>query len=1002
MSTRSRLLSVLITAVLLSACDGGGKKGNDENTNSVRRLDVGYVFQGSPNARAESQVINYLEETPSDEPMIDNSLGPVYAGLAGVAFSPDATVSEVNTILDEVQGSIVASAENRSYIVIKFPAAHSSTEFDEVLARIEGLPQVDFAHPISPMESQSIPREPNESGPEPDPFLNRIKHHLAVGGAAAWNARRAMTADRPIITVLDYFGGQGKPSDGLGIRFVNPDAFNGGNPSSIWKEHGYHVLGILAGTYSAAPSYELPPDVTDVTGMFPAESPTALNGVVVEMEDEDFSSLYKALFLYRLYLNLSNEVTAGKRVVLNTSIGFKYEDNTDPVAAESRARTLAKVWARLIRGGDGSVPSSMEYRIFHAAAAGNDGTDSTLREAKLGSLWNAGALMSQQDLGIRPLTNTVVVENRVAITRSGLVSVGSLANDSNIHGNLGGIGCTDSGRIFSFTGPEITGLDCGTSMASPQVAGLAAYLWSLQPSLTSAAIKARLIANGKQFPSTDADVASTPVIDAYATVLTADTNENPHAAPVRMTLLDTNTDTLFNETDIRNFLTSFDTLKGEKADYSEFDLNGDGFTGGNRRNRFNLDIQLSKFDIQSNQFVAAEYQPLARVITREDGSDEEMIFDENKLRDIDILCYYAYGSEGALYSGDTSERDRLLGNRCSSVIEVIAECLHNCEAFINNHGDVAFYTEESIGVQQSFLYSKGGRQFIAGNRSYVHGINDASNVVGSVLNTSSGVSEPFLWSPEEGVRNLYTLLQIAGVPYFDFSVEENRGGYAYPRDINNASQMTGNAKFNDGLDGKVSAFIFVPSLESPSFSSGFFDSSGSAQDIIGFHINNLGSVVGQYSSVEINSGFLYKNGETTFFPNRWPQGINDADDIIGHYFLPSDEENDDWWLWSKGVMTDISDKLYSDTYAVMPNAINNQGQVVGISYQPYYQTAFIWDKQNGMQDLNDLVPSNRWSITSALDINDKGQIVAEAKDLASDINQRRIVLFTLPEPPNTQ
>ena len=48
--------------------------------------------------------------------------------------------------------------------------------------------------------------------------------------------------------------------------------------------------------------------------------------------------------------------------------------------------------------------------------------------------------------------------------------------------------------------------------------------------------------------------------------------------------------------------------------------------------------------------------------------DEEVEFDENALTDNDILCYYAYSS---LYTGDTTERKKLMEGRCQPGIMAV-------------------------------------------------------------------------------------------------------------------------------------------------------------------------------------------------------------------------------------------------------------------------------------------------------------------------------------------
>jgi probable HAF family extracellular repeat protein len=55
-------------------------------------------------------------------------------------------------------------------------------------------------------------------------------------------------------------------------------------------------------------------------------------------------------------------------------------------------------------------------------------------------------------------------------------------------------------------------------------------------------------------------------------------------------------------------------------------------------------------------------------------------------------------------------------------------------------------------------------------------------------------------------------------------------------------------------------------------------------------------------------------------------------------------------------------------------AINDAGQVVGWSGF----VAFIWSRENGMRDLNNLIPSNSgWSLSLPASINVRGQITGQ-------------------------
>lgn len=202
-----------------------------------------------------------------------------------------------------------------------------------------------------------------------------------------------------------------------------------------------------------------------------------------------------------------------------------------------------------------------------------------------------------------------------------------------------------------------TGIN-GTSGAAPQVAGLASFLWMLSTDLREfqpiAMTKRAIVANARN-----------KVIDAYATVLSLDegTLPTPASAQIRTILLDADGSSDFKESDIDFFLRAFFVVDSQgnitdqevapsEADFSPFDLNGDGFTGGHTTERFDLDRE------GSTQYGASVYSTVLQNI----GGDAA--FDENHLTDLQILCYYAYSG---LFTGDATARDQMLNGRCVSI-----------------------------------------------------------------------------------------------------------------------------------------------------------------------------------------------------------------------------------------------------------------------------------------------------------------------------------------------
>lgn len=194
----------------------------------------------------------------------------------------------------------------------------------------------------------------------------------------------------------------------------------------------------------------------------------------------------------------------------------------------------------------------------------------------------------------------------------------------------------------------------GTSVAAPQIAGLASYLWLLSDELRAAPVSKTITA----IVSNTRQINNANLADAYATVLSLDAADPatviPSAGtmPMRFALLDVNNDGRFDEADIGEFTAHLIEKGGSDVqDWSRYDLNGDGYTGGFHADRFDLDR------IGSTQFGAARYSTVSMSL---DGSTHW--FDENLLLDVEILCYYAYSP---LYTGDAGARTAMIGGTCA-------------------------------------------------------------------------------------------------------------------------------------------------------------------------------------------------------------------------------------------------------------------------------------------------------------------------------------------------
>lgn len=169
------------------------------------------------------------------------------------------------------------------------------------------------------------------------------------------------------------------------------------------------------------------------------------------------------------------------------------------------------------------------------------------------------------------------------------------------------------------------------------------------------------------------------------------------------------------------------------------------------------------------------------------------------------------------------------------------------------------------------------------------------------------------------------------------------------------------------------------------------DTSGAATAI-----NDKGQVVGISGTCDQAVGrftaahaVLWEKGTVTDIGNlggeTWntPMAINQRGDIVGFASQPGDDPDDPQlraFLWTRRGGIQNLGTLPGDVYSEA-HGINDRGQVVGISCDAGGNCrAFFW--QDGvMKDLNALVaPGSTGALTTAQDINDRGEITGRAFD----------------------
>jgi len=552
-----------------------------------------------------------------------------------IEFSTDATVGEVNALLESHEALITSMLEGLNFIVVRVPDPGSLEALDALVAVLESDSSVVGVYQAFVPVKNELPDNYDADGSP----LPRIDHHLAVRAHAAWNAKAALRGEfsaPPLLIMQDFFGG-GAPNSDFNVKSA-AGLYGTGKPD----EHGYHVLGILAAKHGGTAS-----DRGQATGIYPG----TLQVLPFDLTWMDQPTIENQI--------LFQAETSNQNIVVNSSVGH------DPVCTESVLdclTPLAQKWIKKVRGlalyeTGKTGPASLENKFLMLSAAGNV-EPSRPSDPALDSWYNAARLLTELDteMGVRldNLNNTLVIEDRE--NSSSQPYKADCLSDGSMHpGDLSAIG-TD---VWSLTGAS-AGADnfSGTSMATPQVAGLAAYVWTLAPGLTPQELLSLLSNTARSDACPSGGTSARPVIDAYSAVLAVDHDSalsggGTPEAPVRLAILDLVDDKgdpggngAFDEKDLERFLQEYSGAEGE-IDYSRYDLNGDGWTDGrcDRTEKFNLDI---------------DYPPSYGSVTQ-DMQGKAVSFDEAKATDMHVLCYYAYSP---LYTGDLSLRDSALGSRC--------------------------------------------------------------------------------------------------------------------------------------------------------------------------------------------------------------------------------------------------------------------------------------------------------------------------------------------------
>ncbi|HEY4211982.1 MAG TPA: hypothetical protein VGM84_10915 [Steroidobacteraceae bacterium] len=594
-------------------------------------------------------------------------------------FASSATVGQVNQALGSVGAGIVSMSKGFQSVTIGVPLQSSVAGLQAYIDKLQASPGVVAVTLGREAQTLAIFKDPSQGG------ATDIGHLLPGRFPAAWNAAGTTFGDpqapdkegacfhadgvSPMV-VGDVFG-SAVPQE----LSSNVPAFP--SPAAIVSAvtHGYDVARVAIANVVGANPFPF-------SGCQPFV-PVQVGGHLTADQMTDA---------------LAHGMPSGK-FVLNFSMGFAGDKcPSDPCAPPFdvimspferaihalywKERTssrwgdfLVTVAAGNERAEDSAVlyPGVADARFDSAISMAEiaDANDSFVNDD---SLWTPPASAQANGfVSLKPaagvltfLQRTLADSHFSAVTADNVITVGSTVGppaNTLLTAHVTGDQLAES--AFSDRNPDVLAVGehvfghNGTSDAAPQIAGLASFLWMVSPSLRNLP--------ASQTRHAILDNARGKFVDAYASVLSLDPAVLPSGQnqPIRQTLLDVNEDQIFNEKDIQLFLQHFFVVAGDgtitrqiptpSADFSRYDLNGDGFTtGGSLRERFDLDRR------GSTQFGATQYTDVTQTI---EGQDVH--FDENNLTDLEILCYYAYSP---LFMGDTDQRKSLLDGRCGVAV----------------------------------------------------------------------------------------------------------------------------------------------------------------------------------------------------------------------------------------------------------------------------------------------------------------------------------------------
>ena len=710
--------------MLLLALSCGKSTGPDSNK-PPDTGPIGILLLGAEGDSALSGTVNHgpfaVPENEWDGDFVTTRLEAV--------INPSATVGAVNTALNAVGAKISCMRAGLMFTELVVPAMSTADQAKVICSTLVASGAFISAYPcFDPTNIDDATIFPGF------PANGRLTHLEQAKFPAAWNLRdRVAGLHSPVtVVVADKFAQFTTHPEIPAQTFIPAvgvvDTLMDGQ-GVIPGNHGFAVAGVIGAQYDDIGSTGAYADTTNLLSI-PCFSTVGLGSWVAVITE--------------VFMRLP---VAGK-FILNTSWGYGFDFT---VISKRQRIEHALYWRTLV--------ASRQNDFLHTQSSGNNGFFSPAQtnadynspftmtarfDAPLQMLQGT-AVSSADTSALTTMYARIVTNGSVYAARlRNVITVGSsdwnggLSTFSNGPADVRMIGETITlpcmmGDAICNPGTDVAwqGRYNGTSFATPQVAALAAWLWSLSPALTVDETIA-IIKN----------CYNNKWVDAYKATLSLD--HSISNAGIRLSLLDIadasgqkGSDMLFDEKDLQMFLDSilyYEADRGSRTppwpkDHSAFDLNGDGYTGDTM-----LTPSTAPFDLDINTPPAYS---TVDVIPCDQPSSGDTTLDESALTDRAILLYYAYSQ---LYSGDEHVRDSLLDKGCSPF--AIVETSHQLQYDMRAYLDAAVWDIDSS--QGTFLHKELAVREPACNElaTYIFDVDATCNVslAGSVNLTSLDIS----------------------------------------------------------------------------------------------------------------------------------------------------------------------------------------------------------------------------------------------------------------------